>query len=57
MDNLDLTKNQISFDEYITLVIAESRKLGYVHPQVFYFDIEECYNEGCSVQICLDIVF
>ena len=57
MDHLDYTKNQIEFQEYFEHVLLESRKLGYVHPQVFRIDIEECYEEMKSVQECVEEVF
>ena len=57
MNILDATKNQIEFEEYFEACCAESRKLGYVHPAVFRIDIEECYEEGKSVQQCVEGVF
>lgn len=57
MDNLDFTKNQISFEEYLVFVIAESRILGYIHSQAYYYEIQEYYHEGYSVKWCVDSVF
>lgn len=49
----------IKFQDYYKAVEAEAKLLGYNPHQVkiFHLDIMMCYDEGKSVQECLEIVF
>lgn len=56
-DRYSLTKHQITFDEYLERVVLESRTLGEIHPQAYYFEIQEKYHYGRSVGECVGLVF
>ena len=48
-----------TFTEYLEQVVILAKRFGYTSHQVkmFVFDIEECYNQGKTVEECVNIVF
>lgn len=50
---------ELSENEYILEMSRQAIRLGYTARQVSMFigDISECYEEGRSVEECLNIVF
>lgn len=48
-----------TFSDYVQQVVLLAKNLGYSQEQMnmFFFDIEECYNDGKTVEECVNIVF
>lgn len=49
----------MNFSEYYWAVAAEAVKLGYTISQIGIFksNIEDCFNDGKSIETCLEEVF